>query len=99
MHSYPIWNDVQACIYKNGSNGAKSYGVKNEGIVNVKIGTSKSNSHDFLTHTTTVKKHDHCREFRFYVDNVLVKRAFVKDGVLIENQKEVGFHYEQEGLL
>ena len=24
---------------------------------------------------------------------------FVKDGVLIENQKELGFHYEQEGLL
>ena len=53
MSSYPIWNDIQACIYK----GQKSYGVKNEGVVNVKIGTSKDNSHNFLTHTTTVKKY------------------------------------------
>ena len=36
--AYPIWNDVQACIYNNG----KSYGVKKDGIVNVKVGTSKA---------------------------------------------------------
>ena len=30
---YPIWNDVQACIYKS----SKSYGVRNEGIVNIKV--------------------------------------------------------------
>jgi hypothetical protein len=88
MHSYPIWNDVQACIYKNGSNGAKSYGVKNEGVVNVKIGTSKSNSHEFLTHCTTTKKYeDGTREYRFYVDSKLVKRAFVKDGEMFKRLK------------
>ncbi len=36
MRSYPIWNDVTACIYK----GAKSYGVKERGEVEVRIGTS-----------------------------------------------------------
>ena len=27
MQSYPIWNKIEACIYK----GDKSYGVKNDG--------------------------------------------------------------------
>jgi len=81
MRSYPIWNDIQACIYK----GVKSYGVKNEGIVNVKIGTSQTNSHNFLTHTTTVKRHDkNLQEFRFYVDSKLIKRAFVRDGKMLK---------------
>ena len=81
---YPIWNKVQACIYK----GGKSYGVRNEGVVNVCVGTSQSNSHDFLTHTTTVKKHNkNLQEFRFYVDSKLIKRAFVRDGKLYKRLK------------
>ena len=46
MASYPIWNQVEACIYKSG----KSYGVRKDGVVSVKVGTSAKNSHDFLTH-------------------------------------------------
>ena len=42
---YPIWNKVTACIYKS----SKSYGVKNTGEVEVRIGTSRSNSHHFVT--------------------------------------------------
>ena len=81
---YPIWNKVQACIYK----GGKSYGVRNEGVFNVCVGTSQSNSHDFLTHTTTVKKHNkNLQEFRFYVDSKLIKRAFVRDGKLYKRLK------------
>ena len=81
---YPIWNNIQACIYK----GGKSYGVRSEGVVDVKIGTSKSNSHDFLTHTTTVKKHNkNLQEFRFYVDSKLIKRAFVRNGKLYKRLK------------
>jgi len=81
---YPIWNKVQACIYK----GGKSYGVRNEGVVNVCVGTSQSNSHDFLTHTTTVKKHNkNLQEFRFYVDSKLIKRAFVRNGKLYKRLK------------
>ena len=87
MNSYkqfPIYNKVQACIYK----GSKSYGVENEGVVDVKIGTSKSNSHNFLTHTTTVKKHNkNLQEFRFYVDSKLIKRAFVRNGKLYKRLK------------
>ena len=81
---FPIYNKVQACIYK----GSKSYGVKNEGVVNVLVGTSKNNSHEFLTHTTTVKRHNKdLQEFRFYVDSKLVKRAFVKNGKLYKQLK------------
>ena len=42
--SYPIWNIVTACIYKS----AKSYGVRERGEVEVRIGTSGSNSYTFL---------------------------------------------------
>ena len=81
---YPIWNNIQACIYK----GGKSYGVRSEGVVNVCVGTSQSNSHDFLTHITTVKRHSkNLQEFRFYVDSKLIKRAFVRNGKLYKRLK------------
>ena len=36
MSNYPIWNIVEACIYKS----SKSYGVKKDGKVQVCVGTS-----------------------------------------------------------
>ncbi len=75
--SYPIWNKITACIYK----ANKSYGVRERGEVEVRIGTSGSNSHHFLTHRTTHKILDNCdREYRFYVDDVLIKRALLPKG-------------------
>lgn len=77
MKSYPIWNEVNACIYAS----SKSYGAKQESNVNVKVGTSARNSHAFLTHCTTCRDlEDGAKEFRFYVDGKLVKRAVVRDG-------------------
>lgn len=74
MKSYPIWNEVEACIY----NSSKSYGAKLQSNVNVKVGTSARNSHDFLTHRTTCRDlEDGSKEFRFYVDDKLIKRAVV----------------------
>ena len=71
--NYPIWNNVTACIYK----GCKSYGVKETGEVNVLIGSSKTNSFDFLTHKTTVRDvKPNIKEFRFYVDDTIIKYAF-----------------------
>lgn len=76
-HSYPIWNDIEACIYKSN----KSYGVKREGINKIKIGTSASNSHDFATIKTTHKIMDNGdRQFRLYVDDRLVKSAILRKG-------------------
>lgn len=70
--SYPIWNDVTACIYKSN----KSYGVRQEGAVDVKIGTSGSNSFHFVSHKVTHRKHpDGSRTYRFYVDGEIVKTA------------------------
>ena len=77
MRQYPIWNIITACIYKS----AKSYGVKNTGEVEVWVGTSSSNSHLFLKHTTThrqLKNGD--REYRFYIDGELIKRALLPKG-------------------
>ena len=77
MKQYPIWNIITSCIYK----GAKSYGVKDRGDVEVRVGTSSNNSHIFLTHRTTHKKLDNGdREYRFYLDDVLVKRALLPKG-------------------
>ena len=70
--AYPIWNDVTACIYTS----SKSYGVKNEGVVNIKVGTSKNYSYMFIQHRTTVREIDkHTLEYRFFVDGKLLKRA------------------------
>ncbi len=75
MRSYPIYNQVTSCIY----NSNKSYGVKEVGEVTVKVGTSKRNSYNFLNHRTTHKLHDNGdREYRFYLDDVLIKRAILK---------------------
>ena len=77
MSSYPIWNDIQACIYKS----SKSYGVKEEGLVDIKVGTSARNSYNFLRHVVTHVLHDDgSREYRFYVDRKLIKKAILKKG-------------------
>mgnify|MGYP003113332366 FL=1 len=86
--SYPIWNKVTACIYGS----SKSYGVKETGQVDVVVGTSAKNSHDFVSHRTTHRLHDNGdREYRFYVDNVCIKRAILAKGAseikLVEIEK------------
>ena len=82
--SYPIWNKINSCIYSENQGartGNKSYGIREHGENNIVIGTSASNSHDFLqTKTTHRKKEDGTREFRFYVDGVLICRATLTKG-------------------
>ena len=87
MASYPIWNKVTACIYK----GQKSYGVKQTGDVSVYVGSSAKNSHHFLNHSTTMRERTNGdREFRFYVDGVLIKRVLLpKGGVDLVKLKNV----------
>ena len=78
---YPIWNKVTACIYKNGERGAKSYGVRETGDVEVVIGTSSQNSHHFVNHCVTHRHHPNGdRTYHFYVDDVLIKRAELSKG-------------------
>ena len=83
MRQYPIWNIITACIY----NSCKSYGVKKTGDVEVRVGTSSKNSHLFLKHCTTHREHENGdKEFRFYVDGQLIKRA-----VLFKGESELTF--------
>jgi len=77
MKQYPIWNIITACIYKS----EKSYGVRNTGDVEVRVGTSSRNSHKFLQHTTTHRLlNNGDREYRFYIDGECVRRAILKKG-------------------
>ena len=77
MKQYPIWNIVTSCIYK----GNKSYGIREHGEVEVRVGTSSKNSHIFLRHKTTHKILENGdREYRFYVDDELIKRALLPKG-------------------
>ena len=72
--TYPIWNRVQACIYK----ASKNWGAQTRCEVDVCVGTSARNSHPFVTHKTTRRDLGDGRvEFRFYVDNVLIKQAIL----------------------
>ena len=72
MASYPIWNKITACIYK----GSKCFGVRNDGLNEILIGTSKSNSHEFVKTRVTHKKHDDgTRTYHFYLDDKLIKKA------------------------
>ena len=83
MQSYPIWNQINSCIYadKPGSKGNKSYGVKQHSEVSIYVGTSAKNSHKLLTHSVTHRDHPNGdREFRFYVNEILVTRAKLPKG-------------------
>ena len=86
--NYPIWNIVTSCIYK----ADKSYGVRETGEVEVRIGTSQSNSFEFVKHYTTHRKlEDGSREYRFYVDGKCLKTATVNNNqmtgpTIINNQ-------------
>ena len=72
--NYPIWNKVQACIYKTG----RSWGARKEAAVDVLVGTSRHNSHSFVSHCTTHRTHeDGSQEFRFYVDGQVIKKAII----------------------
>ena len=76
MASYPIWNKITACIYK----GSKCFGVRNDGLNQILIGTSKSNSHEFVKTRVTHKKHeDGTRTYHFYLDDKLIKKATLID--------------------
>ena len=83
MRSYPIWHDIQSCIYSGGTGrtGNKSYGTKQHSECQVKVGYGARNSHDFLRHETTHRQFENGdREFHFYVDGKIVRKAILRKG-------------------
>ena len=94
MRQYPIWNQVTACIYQSN----KSYGVKETGDVEIRVGTSASNSHLFLRHSTThIILENRDREYRFYIDGVCVRKAVLPKGKYeLEHKKIVPIKWENQ---
>jgi hypothetical protein len=74
---YPIWNIITACIYK----GGKSYGVKNTGEVEIRVGTSSKNSHTFLKHRVTHREDEQGnKSFYFFINDVCIAKGFLNKG-------------------
>ena len=88
MRQYPIWNNIESCAYANktGRSGNKSYGIKEHGETQILVGTSRSNSHEFVTHKTTHKQHENGdREYRFFISDgdsgwACLRRAVLRKG-------------------
>lgn len=79
MKSYPIWMNITSCIYK----ASKSYGVKNDGLTQVFVGSSAANSHHFADIRITHREHgEGRRSFRLYLDGQVVKEGIVDNGAL-----------------
>ena len=99
MSSYPIWMDVTSCIYKS----SKSYGVRNEGLTKVFVGSSAKNSHHFADVRITHRDMgDLGKSFRLYVDGEIIKEGTVKNGSLHmtkDTQDEQPESFEQPRLL
>ena len=69
--SYPIWIDVDACIYKS----KKSYGARNLNNQNIYVGTSASNSYHFANIQVRRSKNENGEtEFVLKVDGKELKR-------------------------
>lgn len=67
--SYPIWNQVKACIYKSD----RSWGAKDVCDVEVLVGSSAKNSNTFVNHTVKRIYSEEYIYFKFYVDDVKIK--------------------------
>ncbi len=83
MRSYPIWNKVEACIYKSD----KSYGAKDTSKNTIYVGTSANNSHELATVTTTRRVVGDTTVFRLGVDGKVIKKIVMcnKTKEILEN--------------
>ena len=59
--SYPIWNNVTACIYKS----SKSFGARDTSETDIYVGTSRHNSEHLVSHVTTRREVGEYTVFRF----------------------------------
>ena len=80
MKSFPIYNEVEACIYKS----KKSYGTKNTSKSTIYVGSSKKNSHELATVITTRREKEHIKygniiEFAISFEGVILKKMIFKN--------------------
>jgi len=76
-NAYPIWNEIEACVYKS----SKSFGAKDTNHFKQYVGSSAKNSHLHLTFITTKR---HYQEFKGY-KNVWVFRTSIDDIIIKES--------------
>lgn len=74
--SYPIWIEVEACIYKS----SKSYGAMDVNVERVLVGTSAKYSNLLYTRKTNRRVFDEYRGFK----DVIVFRAYHNEVVVEE---------------
>ena len=70
--SYPIWNDVEACIY----NPSKSYGAKNTSSNTIHVGSGSKHSKELATVVTTRRSTGDYDIFRLFVDGKVIKKKY-----------------------
>ena len=83
--SYPIWLD----IFNSGYATDRSHGVKEKETTNIFVGTSAKNSHYFLS--TEIECHsykDGTKDYLYFIDGVLIKRAVLNTDGTLEVKKE-----------
>ncbi len=85
MRQYPIWKKIS-----NGSYATdKSHGVRDKEVTNIFVGTSAKNSHFLLS--TEIECHnykDGTKEYLYFIDGVLIKRAVLNTDGTLEVKKE-----------
>ena len=74
---YPIWVEVEACIYGSG----KSYGAKDTNSQSIKVGSSSTNSHDLVEFITTKREYS---EYKGFKDVIVFKSSL--DGVVLKEK-------------
>lgn len=79
-YSYPIWTNVEACIYKS----SKSFGAKDTSSQSIVVGSSSMNSHDFIDIITTRRFYTHAQYgkvcvFKFSADGIILKEMIFED--------------------
>ena len=85
--SYPIWIDVNACIYQSG----KSYGAKDTNEQTILVGSSRSNSHELAKIVNYKREHE---EYKGHKDVVVFKTKIdgitVKEMIFTNNKGKAG---------
>jgi hypothetical protein len=92
MKSYPIWNQINSCIYKV----PKSYGIKDHNTIKTFIGTSKINSWEFAQITFRHIRKGDDRIYQIYLDQNLIKSALLQKGndpiIKAQSAKEINLN-------
>ena len=79
--SYPIWVDVEACIYQS----SKSYGARDTNTQTILVGSSRKNSHELckiVNYKRTYEEyhgHKNVVVFKTKIDGITVKEIIFSD--------------------